>query len=115
VLKHATNHIQQRYHTFEMKIGTTILITFILLVIVVFSMGGGHGTYLPAKVVYPFTMLIAILTKNGIGILPTIIAVGQIPIYALILTKKPKWKFIILGLHILAVIICLNLQSEMFE
>lgn len=98
-----------------MKIGTTILITFILLVIVVFAMGGGHGTYLPAKVVYPFTMLIAILTKNGIGIFPIIIAIIQILIYSLILIKKPKWKFIILGFHILTVIICLTLQSEMFD
>jgi hypothetical protein len=53
--------------------------------------------------------------KNGIGIFPVIIAIIQIPIYSLILIKKPNWKFIILGLHILAVIICLNLASEMFE
>jgi hypothetical protein len=98
-----------------MKLGTTILITFILLIVVVFSIGGGHGTYLPAKVVYPFTMLIAILTKNGIGIFPIIIAIIQILIYSLILIKKPKWKFIILGFHILTVIICLTLQSEMFD
>jgi hypothetical protein len=98
-----------------MKIGTTILITFILLIIVIFSIGGGHGTYFPAKVVYPFTMLIAILTKNGIGIFPTIIAITQIPIYSLILAKKPKWKFYVLGLHILAIIICLNLPTEMFD
>jgi hypothetical protein len=78
-------------------------------------MGGGHGTLLLAKVVYPFSMLISILVKNGIGIFPVIIAIIQIPIYSLILIKKPNWKFIILGLHILAVIICLNLASEMFE
>ena len=98
-----------------MKIVTTILITFILLVIVVFTMGGGHGTYLPAKVVYPFTMLIAILTKNGIGIIPTIIAIIQIPIYALILIKKPKWKFYLIGIHIISAIICLNLPTETFS
>ncbi|WGH75755.1 hypothetical protein P8625_00915 [Tenacibaculum tangerinum] len=95
-----------------MKIGTTILITLILLVIVVFAMGGGHGTYLPAKVVYPFSMLIAILTKNGIGILSIIIAVVQVPIYALILTKKFKWKFYLVGVHLISVITCLNLPSN---
>ena len=115
IYKISTIWIYKRWHTFEMKIGTTILITFILLVIVVFAMGGGHGTYLPAKVVYPFTMLIAILTKDGIGILPTIIAIIQIPIYALILTKKSKWKFYLIGIHIISAIICLNLTTETFS
>ena len=98
-----------------MKIGTTIFITLILLVIVVFSMGGGHGTFLLAKVIYPITMIIAILTKNGIRVFPTILAVVQIPIYALILTKKPKWKYYLLGVHIISVIICLNLATETFS
>jgi len=78
-------------------------------------MSGGHGTYLLAKVIYPFTMLIAILTKSGIGIFPTIIAIAQIPIYALILTKKPKWKFYVIGIHIVLAIICLNLTTETFS
>jgi hypothetical protein len=98
-----------------MKIGTTIFITLILLVIVVFSMGGGHGTFLLAKVIYPITMLIAILTKNGIGVLPTIIAIAQIPIYALIITKKPKWKYYLIGIHLILAIICLNLTTETFS
>ena len=98
-----------------MKIGTTILITLISLIIVVLSIGGGHGTFLLAKVVYPITMIIAILTKNGIEILPITIAIVQIPIYALILAKKPKWKFYLIGIHMILAIICLNLTTETFS
>ena len=83
-----------------MKIGITSFITIILLMIVVISMGGGHGTYLPAKVVYPISMIISILSKNGIGTFAIIIAIAQIPVYALILNKKPKWIFYIIGIHI---------------
>ena len=89
-----------------MKIGTTILITLILLIIVILSIGGGHGTFLLAKVVYPITMIIAILTKNGIGILPITIA---------IVAKKPKWKFYLIGIHIILAIICLNLVTETYS
>lgn len=98
-----------------MKITNAIFITFILLVVVLFSTDGGHGTYLLAKVVYPITMMIAILTKNGIGILPTIIAIAQIPIYVLILTKKPKSKFYPIGIHIILAVLCLNLTTAIFS
>jgi uncharacterized BrkB/YihY/UPF0761 family membrane protein len=93
----------------------TILLTLLILAFVTLSMGAGHGTNLFAKIFYPFTMIIAILSKNGIGILPTILAIVQIPIYALILTKKPKWKYYIIGTHLIAVIICLNLTTEAFS
>jgi hypothetical protein len=98
-----------------MKIGITSFITIILLMIVVISMGGGHGTYLPAKVVYPITMIISILSKNGIGTFAIIIAIIQIPAYALVLNKKPKRIFYIIGIHIILVIICFNLPTESFN
>ena len=98
-----------------MKIVTIIFITLILLALVILSTGGGHGTYLPAKVIYPTTMIIAILTKNGIGIIPIIIAIVQIPIYALILTKKLEWKFYLIVIHVVLVILCLNLTTETFS
>ena len=95
-------------------VAKTLIITFLCLLVTIMVAGGGHGTYLPAKVFYPFTMLIAILTQNEIGILPTIIAIAQIPIYALILTKKPKWKLYLIAIHVLSAIICLSLTTETF-
>jgi hypothetical protein len=73
--------------------------------------GGVHRTYLASKIVYPCKMLIAILTKNGIGILPTIYTIIQILIYALMLAKKPKWQFYIVGIHTISGTVYLNLTT----
>ncbi|WP_027391821.1 hypothetical protein [Aquimarina latercula] len=93
----------------------TILFTILILAFVILSIGAGHGTNLFAKIFYPFTMIIAILSKNGIGIFPTILAIVQIPIYALIMTKRPKWKYYLIGIHIISAIICLYLPTEIFS
>ena len=77
-------------------------------------MGGGHGFFWPAKIVYPYSMIISVL-NNQIGILAIVIAVIQIPIYGIIVTKKPKWTYLILGIHIVSAIICLNLPTETFS
>lgn len=77
-------------------------------------MGGGHGFFWPAKIVYPYSMIISVL-NNQIGILAIIIAVIQIPIYGILITKKPKWTIIIGGIHIVSAIICLNLPTETFS
>ncbi|EAQ50878.1 hypothetical protein MED217_15085 [Leeuwenhoekiella blandensis MED217] len=87
-----------------MKIVQTTIITILLLFLTIFLAGGGHGTYIPAKLIYPFTMLIAEF-KNEIGIVGILIAIIQIPTYALILNNKPNWKYYLLGIHCIAVII----------
>jgi len=96
------------------KILVIALITFLILAFVVLSMGGGHGFFWPAKVIYPYAMIMAV-TNNQIGILPLILAVIQVPIYAITIDKKPKWTFIIIGIHIVSAIICLNLPTETFS
>ena len=97
-----------------MKVIKISFITLFLLLVVVLSMGGGHGTYLLAKIIYPLTMIIAILTKSGIGIFSSIIAIIQIPVYSLVILKKPKWKLLLFGIHIILVIICLNLPTKLY-
>ena len=77
-------------------------------------MGGGHGFFWPAKVIYPYAMTIAI-TNNQIGILSLILAVIQVPIYAIVIDKKPKLTFVIIGIHIVLAIVCLNLPTETFS
>ncbi|MGM0636649.1 MAG: hypothetical protein ACQESK_11340 [Bacteroidota bacterium] len=90
------------------------LTTILILTFIVLSMGGGHGFFWPAKIVYPYSMIISVL-NNQIGILAIIIAVIQVPIYGILMTKKPKWTFIIFGIHIVSAIICLNLPTETFS
>ena len=77
-------------------------------------MGGGHGFFWPAKLIYPYSMIISV-TNNQIGILAIILAVIQIPVYGFIISKKSKWIFLILGIHLVAAIICLNLSMETFS
>ena len=94
-----------------MKIIKILTITVLLLILTIFFAGGGHGTYLPAKLIYPFTMLLA---KSEIGTVGLIIAVLQIPIYAIILEKKPKWKYYLISVHLLAIIFCLSIKNSSF-
>lgn len=96
-----------------MKTIQIFVITVLLLVLTVFFAGGGHGTYLPAKLIYPFTMIIAEF-KNEIGIFGIILAVFQIPVYALIIKRKPKWKYYIAGIHFIAVLIALSINRGAF-
>ncbi|WP_299679701.1 hypothetical protein [uncultured Dokdonia sp.] len=96
------------------KIIITALITILILAFVILSMGGGHGFFWPAKLIYPYAMIITVL-NNQIGLFSIIIAVIQIPLYAIISNKKPKWLFLIIGIHIIAAIICLNLPTETFS
>ncbi|WP_405397549.1 hypothetical protein [Maribacter sp. Asnod2-G09] len=93
----------------------TSAITILLLFLTIFLAGGGHGTFLPAKLFYPFSMILAGL-KDEIGTLEIIIAVIQIPVYGLIINmKKSNWTYSVIGLHILAVIICLMISSQAFS
>lgn len=96
-----------------MKIVITVIITVLLLLLTIFFAGGGHGTYLPAKLIYPFTMIIAEF-KSEIGIIGIILAIAQIPTYALILYIKPNWKYYVLGIHFIAIIIGLNINNGTF-
>jgi len=77
-------------------------------------MGGGHGFFWPAKIIYPYSMIISVL-NNQIGILAIILAVIQVPIYGILICKKSKWNYIILGIHIISAIVCLNLPTETFS
>lgn len=95
------------------EIVSVILATFIILIIVIFLMGGGHGTYLPAKLIFPYAMIIALI-NNKIGVFAIILAIVQIPIYSILIKKSLRWKFLILVVHIVIAIICLYMPTEAF-
>ena len=75
--------------------------------------GGGHGTYIPAKIIFPFTMLLANL-YNEIGVIGFIIAIIQIPIYSRILISKPKWKYFVFGIHLIGIALCFYFNNDSF-
>ena len=84
---------------------TTLILTAltpILLFGVLFLMGGGHGYFEPAIILFP-TGLISFSIFDEI-ILPFIIlAIVQFPVYGLLIDKsnnKRRTLFMILGIHI---------------
>jgi hypothetical protein len=83
------------------------LLTPLLLVIAVFLMGGGHGFYAPARVLFPSAM-ISFPIMNRLEWPFIILGILQFPIYGLFIDKYPdKSKTVILlfAFHFLLVII----------
>jgi hypothetical protein len=97
-----------------LKTINVIILTLALLIITIFSVGGGHGTFVIAKIIFPFSMLLAYVF-NKIGIISMLLAILQIPIYSYLYKSKPNGKYFIIGLHILAIILCFILKSETFS
>lgn len=96
-----------------MKIAKTLTITFLCLLVTIIFAGGGHGTCIPAKIIFPFTMLLANI-NNEINFIGFILALIQIPIYSRILMNKPKWKYFLIGIHLFAVVLCFYFNNGSF-
>jgi hypothetical protein len=54
------------------------------LLVAVFAAGAGHGTYLPAKILFPFAMLASVLGRS-ITFPYVVLALAQFPLYGLLL------------------------------
>jgi len=98
----------------------SILLTPVLVYAGVVSSGAGHGNYLFARILFPFTMLSTIVS-NSITLPAIGVAVVQFPAYGLILgiaTKRRRLRGIatsLLLIHVLAVGICLLLIRADFS
>lgn len=66
-----------------MCIGLTagVLLTVPAVLLAFFSAGGGHGDYLWAKVLFPYTMIIPLRCGGPIGLPLIIVAFAQFPFY----------------------------------
>ncbi len=93
------------------------LLTPLLLIIAVFAMGAGHGTYIPAMGLFPFGMF-GIIWQNRISPPFIVISILQYPIYGYIIDKvilTKRTKYTILGLlliHITFATIIVKLSGE---
>jgi len=97
-----------------MKIAKTASITILLLFFAILFAGGGHGTYIPAQVIYPYSMILAKL-QSEIGFFAFFLALIEIPVYGYFVFNKPNWKLYILGIHMIAVLVSFFLKSEVFN
>ncbi len=58
-------------------------------------------------------MLLAKL-NNEINFIGFVLALIQIPIYSRIFILKPKWKYLLIGIHLFAVILCFYFNNDSF-
>ncbi len=97
----------------------SIPLTVFGIIICVFLMGGGHGTYTPTIYLFPYAMLTALLEKT-IGPTSIILGLIQFTVYGLIfdLTKTTKrallFKVTLLLLHGLTIAFVLLNRGETF-
>lgn len=76
------------------------LLTPILLFVAVYTMGAGHGSYIPAMSIFPFGLL-GILIQDRITWPFIVIAILQYPLYGFLIDKanSPRqFKLLILAL-----------------
>lgn len=84
------------------------------------SAGAGHGTYLLAKILFPFTML-STLIFGSINAPAIALAVLQFPFYGFVLGKANvkgtlrTRAAVLLLIHMLAVAVCFILISDNFS
>jgi len=81
----------------------SLVITPSALMLAIVSAGAGHGSYLPAKVLFPYTMLSTHLSGK-ISTTFLALAIMQFPLYGVILTVAARFgirSFLIMCLFIL--------------
>lgn len=56
----------------------------LLLLFCAFMAGGGHGSYLPPKILFPYTMLLTAWSDDSITPIGMVVAALQMPVYSLL-------------------------------
>lgn len=96
------------------------LLTPVCLLLAIGSGGAGHGDYFYAKLLYPYTMLLA-LGEGTIWLPAILLAVFQFPLYGLIYSLAAKRRkqaiaaIVLVIAHALAVILCLQLADPNYS
>jgi hypothetical protein len=102
-------------------LGIGILLTPPTLLLALISTGGGHGNYLWAKVLFPYSMVLPTWQGSEIGV-PAIVWAGiQYPLYGVLIgasASSPRGAAgmaVIIGIvHVIAVAVCLMGRSSYF-
>jgi hypothetical protein len=81
------------------------------LLIAALMAGGGHGTYLPAKVLFPYTMIMTAWSGDSITLWGVAVAILQMPAYVAALDRARgtastrRWAIGIAALHVACVMV----------
>jgi hypothetical protein len=63
------------------------------ILIATFAAGAGHGSYAPARIIFPYTMISTVFHENIRGIY-LIFGLIQFPIYGLVIASASNTKYI---------------------
>jgi hypothetical protein len=85
----------------------------------IYAAGMGHGTYVPASLLFPYSMLLA-MTEHHIGTVSIVLALCQFPVYGQILgysfstIPSRGWKACVWlsAIHILATLVAVPFGSK---
>ena len=100
-------------------ISSSVVIQLIAMIVVFSASGAGHGTYAPARILFPYSML-SVGFGNYIYFPYTIIGFIQFPLYGFILVGMSRTKYLkitIIALaiaHIITASICFIFPNEFF-
>jgi hypothetical protein len=96
-----------------------VLITPVLLFLVVLAAGGGHGSYFPAKILFPWTMMSTAATKS-LARPFIVLGIAQYPLYGIILDSaraaglfKPA-SMTLASAHVAALMLAFAISSPSF-
>jgi hypothetical protein len=88
--------------------------TFVAMAVSIGAAGGGHGTYVPAKILFPWTMLLAEVRQSSITEFLLAVALVQPIVYlTLVLRKAALWKAIAIA-HAIAAAAALLYPTSTF-
>jgi hypothetical protein len=97
-------------------IGLGVMAT--LLLVALMATGGGHGSYLLAKIFFHYSMLLVIVRNTNIGPAALILAVLQWITYGVVGAEASSNRSIVglvAAFHLAAVALCLMINTDSFR
>ena len=68
---------------------SSVILEVLFLVIVFCTTGAGHGTYVPAAIIFPYWVIVMILSQNDFAVtISFVLMLFLYPIYATVLLKS---------------------------
>ncbi len=105
---------------FWLPVIASLAATPVCLFLGIASGGAGHGDYVLARILFPFTMLAALLPGSITAPLVAL-AVAQFPLYGIVLGvanvrgKLERAALVLLAAHVLVVVACFVVPGENFS
>lgn len=106
-------------YDFWVPLVLSIIVTPLALVLGLFSAGGGHGNYVLARILFPYTML-STAAYGSITDLFFAVAIAQFPVYGVALAVAALFRqmraglIVLLVIHMVTVVLSFMFQSSNF-